>query len=62
MEVPTMRIRFVDAEGGHEGLINTADFDPARHIPLDEEGRAAKKPKATEAEAPPKAKKPKATD
>jgi hypothetical protein len=36
MEVKTKRIRFVNADGGHEGLINASDFDPARHIPLDE--------------------------
>lgn len=38
----TMRIRFKPEEGGHEGLINSCDFNPARHIRLDEDGEPEK--------------------
>jgi hypothetical protein len=39
-----MMIRFTEEHGGHPGLINKCDFDPARHIRIEDE-EPAKAPK-----------------
>jgi hypothetical protein len=39
----TLRIRFTPEFGGHEGLLNACDFDPARHIRLDSDEPKPKK-------------------